>query len=67
MKNSCPQWDSSPRHSAYEANTLSVELLELFSKSQAGYFQFKVLLHYISSALSVNMLSINMQCYLRMM
>ena len=29
MKNSCPQWDSNRGPSAYEANALSVELLEL--------------------------------------
>ena len=29
IKNSCPQWDSNPGHSAYEANALSVDLLEL--------------------------------------
>ena len=28
MKNSCPQWDSNPGPSAYEANALSVGLLE---------------------------------------
>ena len=28
MKNSCPLWDSNPGPSAYEANALSVELLE---------------------------------------
>ena len=31
MKNSCPQWDLNPGYSAYEANALSVELLELIS------------------------------------
>ena len=31
MKNSCPQWDSNLGPSAYEANTLSVELLELMN------------------------------------
>ena len=29
MKNSCPQWDSNPGPSAYEANALKVELLEM--------------------------------------
>ena len=29
MKNPCPQWNSNPGLSAYEANALSVELLEL--------------------------------------
>ena len=28
MKNSCPQWDSSPGPSAYEAKSLSVALLD---------------------------------------
>ena len=28
MKKSCPQWDSNPGLSAYEANALSIELLE---------------------------------------
>ena len=28
MKNSCPQWGLNPGPSAYEANALSVELLE---------------------------------------
>ena len=31
MKNSCPQLDSNSRPSAYEANALSVELLELIN------------------------------------
>ena len=31
LKNSCRQWDSNPGPSAYEANTLSVELLELIN------------------------------------
>ena len=31
MKNSCPKWDSNPGASAYEANALSVELLELIN------------------------------------
>ena len=31
MKNSCPQWDLNPGPSAYEANALSVELLELIN------------------------------------
>ena len=31
MKNSCPQWYSNPGPSAYEANALSVELLELIN------------------------------------
>ena len=30
-KHSCPQWDSNPGPSAYEANKLSVELLELIN------------------------------------
>ena len=29
MKNACQKWDSNPGPSAYEANALSVELLEL--------------------------------------
>ena len=31
MKNSCPQCDSNPEPSAYEANALSAELLELIN------------------------------------
>ena len=31
MKNSCPQWDSNPGTSAFGANALSVELLELIN------------------------------------
>ena len=31
MKNSCPQWDSNPVPSAYEANSLSIALLDLIS------------------------------------
>ena len=31
MKNSCPHWDSNPGPSAYEANALSIELLELIN------------------------------------
>ena len=31
MKNYCPQWDSNPGPYAYEANALSVELLELIN------------------------------------
>ena len=31
MKNSCPQWDSNPGSSAYEANAVCVELLELIN------------------------------------
>ena len=31
MKKSCPHWDSNPGLFAYEANALSVELLELIS------------------------------------
>ena len=31
MKNSCPYWDSNPGPSTYEANALSVELLELLN------------------------------------
>ena len=31
MKNSCPQWDSTLGPSAFEANALSVDLLELIN------------------------------------
>ena len=31
MKNSCPQWDSSPGLSAYEANALSFKLLQVIN------------------------------------
>ena len=34
MNNSCPQWDSNPGLSAYEANALSVELSELINIDQ---------------------------------
>ena len=44
MKNSCPQWDSNPGPSAYEANALSVKLLELIDidhlKVTAFYLSF---------------------------
>ena len=31
MKNSCPQWDSKPVPTVYEANLLSIALLDLIS------------------------------------
>ena len=31
MKKSCPQWDSNSGPSAYKANALSIELLELMN------------------------------------
>ena len=44
MKNSCPQWDSNQGPSAYEANALSVELLQPISidhlKVTAFYMSF---------------------------
>ena len=44
MKNSFPQWDSNPGPSAYEANALSVEVLELINidhrKVTSFYFSF---------------------------
>ena len=44
MKNASPQWDSNPGPSAYEANALSVELLELINidhlKVTAFYLSF---------------------------
>ena len=45
MKNSCPQWDSNPGPSAYEANALSVELLELINidHPKVTAFEFSVL------------------------
>ena len=46
MKNSCPQWDSNPGPSAYEANALSVELLELINSDhlKVTTFDLSVLL-----------------------
>ena len=45
MKNSCPHWNSNPGPSAYEANTLSVELLELinFDHLKVSTFYLSVL------------------------
>ena len=31
MKNFCPHWDSNPGHSAYEANSLTIVLLDEMS------------------------------------
>ena len=48
MKNSFPQWDSNPGPSAYEANAVGVELLELINADH-----LKVTAFYLSVLLIV--------------
>ena len=59
MKHSCPQWDSNPGPSAYEANAQSVQLLELIN-----IVQLKVIVFYLSVLLIVTLPSDNVvQCF----
>ena len=52
IKNSCPQWDSNQGPSAYDASTLSVELLELINVDylKVNAFYLSVLLIVICTA-----------------
>ena len=50
-----PQWDSNPGPSAYEANALSVELLELINADhlKVSAFYLSVLLTYLCHLVDV--------------